>query len=276
MLSCDLSQDSDSIDYKFFVAGHVYGAPAEADSNIGVHPPFKRKLPLIKEDDTITFGFFTGDIVFDALKEDEWEEVDQDISYLEKTVYFAPGNHDVGSSKKRSIFTKRYGATYQSFVHKNDLFIILDPNMDKWNISGEQLDWLKEVLSTKKNNVDNVFVFFHQLLWWEKDNIYSKVRLNSSSGRGEKVNFFPEVNSLFEEMENRVYMFAGDIGMYDQGYMYHKPSNVSFIASGMGGRKEDNFLIVNVNTNKEVEFDLIMLNGENMKQLRLVDYELPE
>jgi len=233
---CSHSNDDESKTYSFFVAGHVYGKPGETETNIGVHPPFKQKLEMIKNNAEIKFGVFTGDIVFDALKENEWDEVDQDIAFINKKVYFAPGNHDVGNAKKKAIFTRRYGPTYQRFMQGEDLIIILDPNLNGWSIKGDQLTWLKEQLDSNKDTARNIFVFFHQLLWWTPENEFKSYKPNSTSGGKGDNNFFTEVYPLFSNLGKPIYMFAGDTGVYEKGVMYHKDNNITFIASGMGGQ----------------------------------------
>lgn len=272
--SCGWNEKTDTVEYKFFVAGHVYGYPGESEDNIGVHPPFKEKLVMLRDDPAISFGVFTGDIVYNGALEKEWDELDQDVSVIGKPVYFAPGNHDIGNSRKRAVFTERYGPSYRSFKHQNDLYIILDPNLDKWNISGEQFEWLRRELSDKAKSSDTIFVFFHQLLWWDKGNEFSSYTPNSLSGRAESINFFTEVVPLFNELTNTVYMFAGDTGVYERGFMFHKLDNITYIASGMGGRKEDNFLVVSVRKDKSVSFDLIALNGADVDALgKLEDFK---
>lgn len=272
---CSQTNDDESNAYSFFVAGHVYGYPGETETNNGVHPPFKQKLEIIKNNPDIKFGVFTGDIVFDALKENEWDEVDEDIAFINKKVYFAPGNHDVGSAKKRDIFTRRYGPTYQSFVYEEDLVIILDPNLKRWNIEGDQLTWLKEQLNPNKNTVRNIFVFFHQLLWWTPENEFKSYPPNSTSGGEGNNNFFTEVYPLFRDLGKPTYMFAGDTGVYERGIMYHKDKNVTFIASGMGGRKQDNFVIANIDPKGLVSFQLVSLNTEDSNELgKLENYTL--
>ncbi|SFB70264.1 Calcineurin-like phosphoesterase [Flagellimonas taeanensis] len=272
---CSHSNDNESKAYSFFVAGHVYGYPGETETNIGVHPPFKQKLEMIKNNPDIKFGVFTGDIVFDALKENEWDEVDQDIAFINKKVYFAPGNHDVGSAKKRDIFTRRYGPTYQSFVYAEDLVIILDPNLKGWSIEGDQLTWLKEQLNPNKNTVRNIFVFFHQLLWWTPENEFKSYPPNSTSGGEGNNNFFTEVYPLFRDFGKPTYMFAGDTGVYERGIFYHKDKNFTFIASGMGGRKQDNFVIANVDPKGLVSFQLVSLNTNDSNELgKLENYTL--
>lgn len=264
------------IEYKFYVAGHVYGYPGESEANIGVHPPFKEKLGMIRDDRDILFGILTGDIVYNGALEKEWDELDADLAITGKPSYFAPGNHDIANSKKRAVFTKRYGPSYRSFEQNGDIFILLDPNMYSWSISGEQLLWLQAEIKEKGPGARNIFVFFHQLLWWAKDNALKNYTPNSPSGRAEKINFFTEVYPLFTILDKPVYMFAGDTGVYERGVMYHKEKNITFIASGMGGRVQDNFIITSVNSDGVVSFELVSLVGEDVDSLgKLEDHILP-
>ena len=133
LFSCDKNEDGTTeespISYSFFIAGHTYGTPGV--DNDGLHPAFKNKFDLIQSDGHIDFGVLTGDIVITGT-EQNWNEVDNDIIDLGLPVYFAAGNHDVTD---RTLFESRYGQTYYSFVHQSDLFIVLDPNLDEWNIS---------------------------------------------------------------------------------------------------------------------------------------------
>jgi len=259
------------IEYSFFVAGHVYGEPGV--NNIGVHPPFKLKFDLIKKDSSIEFGIFTGDIVYQPSVKN-WDEIDEDVKTLNVPIYFAPGNHDM---LDRELFESRYGKTYSSFTHNSDLFIILDPNIDNWNISGDQLNFLKKVLAGNPEKVENVFVFFHQVLWWDKDNIYKNVHINSVDYRSDSLNFFTEIEPMFKKLESNVVMFSGDVGAFytAQEFMYHKYENLTLIASGMGGGVRDNFIIVDVYSDKTIDYRLIHLNGDNINSLgNLTDYVL--
>lgn len=263
--------NSNQIFYSFFVAGHTYGKPGK--DNVGFHPPFKDKFDYLKNDSTMQLGVLTGDIVLKGT-EKNWDEVDADILNLNMPVYFAVGNHDMTD---RELFESRYGPTYRSFVHNSDLFIILDPNIDHWNISGEQLDFLKNTLKDKYEKVGSIFVFFHQLLWWSPDNSYKNVKMNSRSGRADTINFWSEVEPLFNTLPNKVYMFAGDVGAFNTGfeYMYHSYKNITLIASGMGSEVRDNIVITDVKNDGSVSFRLIALNGTDMSSLgKLEDYVL--
>jgi len=267
-----IENNSNSILYSFFVAGHTYGKPGV--DNIGLHPAFEAKYDLIRNDSFIEFGVLTGDIVLTGT-EQNWNEVDSSVSLLDLPVYFAVGNHDMSD---RVLFESRYGQTYQSFVRNSDLFIILDPNIDNWNISGEQLQFLENTLDENYQQVENIYVFFHQLLWWTPNNIYKNVTLNSLQSRSDTINFWAEVEPLFNTMPNNIFMFAGDVGANPTGseFMYHQYDNMTLIASGMGGEVRDNIIIVDVFEDKTTSFRLIALNEEDINALgKLEDYELP-
>jgi len=258
--------------YSFYVAGHTYGKPGV--NNIGFHPPFKDKFDWLNELEFLDFGILTGDIVLSGT-EQNWNEIDEDLKLLEDQVYFAAGNHDMTD---RPLYESRYGKSYQSFVHNKDLFVLLDPNIDEWNISGVQLDFLKNTLNDNANDVDNIYVFFHQLLWWSPDNIYQNVCFNSLAGRADMINFWDEVEPLFNALPNPTYMFAGDVGAFNDGceFMYHSYDNITFVASGMGGEVRDNIIIAEVHEDKSTSLKLIAINGNDLDALgKLEDYELP-
>jgi len=244
--------------YSFFVAGHTYGKPSV--NNKGFHPPFKAKFDVINNDANIDFGVLTGDVVIYGTPQC-WDDVDADIALLNMPVYFAVGNHDM---KNRSLFESRYGDTYQSFIHKDDLFIILDPNLDHWNISGKQLEFLKASLENIHEKVANIYVFFHQVLWWKQDIENEAFILNSLQDRADTINFYDEVEPLFRDLSNPVFMFAGDVGaaMKSNGYYYRKDTNITYVASGMGGRINPTFVIVDVDANKEVSLRVIPLDDK--------------
>ena len=260
------------IDYSFFIAGHTYGSPGV--DNEGVHPPFRNKFDFIKDDESLNFGVFTGDIVPVGTIQN-WDEIDQDIQELALPVYFTAGNHDITD---RALYESRYGQSYYSFTNHSDLFIVLDPNIDAWNISGDQLAFLENVLNSEAQNTNNIFVFFHQLLWWEPDNIYQNVALNSLAGRADTINFWSEIEPLFTELSNPVHLFAGDVGAFSTGseFMFHQYDNITLIASGMGGNVRDNFVIIDVYEDGSVGYRLIALNDPDVTALgKLEDYILP-
>ncbi len=268
-LSCKKSEP-----YSFFVAGHVYGKPSP--KSIGVHPPFVEKFGLIKSTPDMSFGILTGDMVFmDSDK--HWDSLHTDLKPLNIPIHKVPGNHEL--VRKRKEYESRFGKTYSAFVQNGDLFILLDPLLDKWSITGEQLKFLKSTLLKNEALNGNIFVFFHQLLWWSPENKFKNVQPNWIGYRGDSCNFESDILPLFKNTEQPVYMFAGDVGAYPNknSFFYHKEKTVTLIASGMGGEKKDNFLIIKVNESKEVEIKMVALNGDDINGLgKIEDYELPK
>lgn len=256
--------------YVFFVAGHVFGNPTFRKKNVrnpetfGIYPPFLERIASDIDKYAIDFGVFTGDIVY-RNREVEWEAVERDMDSLKLPIHMAPGNHDTA---RRNLFAARHsveGKTYRHFSYNGDLFIILDPNIDGWNISGDQLVFLKDVLTTSKQH-NNVFVFFHQILWSEKDNKYRKSYINSFEGKAEKINFWSEVHPLFAALDNNIYMFAGDTGARAHFLpTYFQEDNIHFIASGLGGGVNDNYVLVTVPANpaEAPDVQFVWLNFEN-------------
>lgn len=259
--------------YSFFIAGHTYGKPFV--ENDGFHPPFKEKFFYIKSRTEIEFGVLLGDIVW-LPSEKDWDEVDRDINDLGIPVYIAAGNHEM---KDTALFSKRYGETFYYFKKHNDLFIVLNPNLDHWNISGKQLEFLKKTIEEQAPKSDNVFVMIHQLLWWDDENKYSEITLNSLEDRDESLNFWTEIEPLFHGLQNKVFFCAGDIGANSAAsdFMYDSYDNITFVASGMGEGIGDNFIVINVDENKNVTFDLICLNSDTLKCFgELTRYKIAE
>lgn len=247
---------NDSEPYSYFVAGHTYGAPGVKNS--GFHPPFEERFPYIQSRPEIEFGVLTGDIVSANPIAQDWDEIDADIATLGLPVHFAVGNHDM---ENRPLFESRYGETYYDFTYNNDLFIILDPNIDGWSITGPQLEFLENVVSEKSPISDNVFVFFHQILWRENDNEFNYIFWNSAAGRVSPVNFWPAVVPIFESIANDVFMFAGDYGAsWSTTVSFDHYNNITLIGSGMGDLEADNIVVVNVDSDKSVTYDLICLS----------------
>jgi hypothetical protein len=129
-------------------------------------------------------------------------------------------------------------------------------------ISGEQLDFLKNTVETKAGSSRNIFLLFHQLLWWDKSTKYKKVRPNSTKGKADSINFWTEIEPMFRKLENEVFMIAGDMGgtNWSDVLMYDQYENITFVASGMGRGDGDNFIMVNVKADT-VELEVISLEG---------------
>ncbi len=250
--------------YSFFVAGHVYGSSARKAP--GLHPPFVADFETIRSYPAMRFGVFTGDIVYYS-RDEFWDAVDRDVDSLGVKVHFTTGNHDEGH---KSPYKDRYGRTYYSFEQERDLCIVLNPGLGGWNIWKDQMVFLKEQLS-KASSYRNIFVFFHHVLWWARDNDYRHLKINSLDGRTPTINFWPEVVPLLQACGKPVYLFAGDVGASLQKTILFadKYDNLHFLASGMGNMVKDNYLLVEVDANKEVKVFVRWLQGNKLERVKI-------
>ncbi len=264
--------------YSFFVAGHLYGKPWKYN-NDRPHKPFVDYIPEINSYPHIAFGIFTGDVVRKP-EQSNFDTLVKDLSALKVPWYVAPGNHDMGN---RELCERYFGDSshnyrpYREFAYRDDLFIILDGNLHHWNIKGKQLEFLKRTLQEKAGKSRNIFVFVHQLIFWDDDNEFKNIHLNWPPYTPDTTNYWGEVEPLLAATNKPVYLFSGDLGANKQAtpYMYFKKGNITYIASGMGNMKNDNFIFVNVNRDGKVTFDLIALQGDPHRLGKLEDFTMP-
>ena len=251
----------------FFVAGHAYGDPA--DKRDGIHTPFLNYFDELN-DKAVDFGVFTGDITYVPSKESLDDFVEK-VETVTKEYYIAPGNHDLADGG--TLFEEFFGNEYGVFSKQNNLFFILSPGED-WSIPIDQIDFIKASL-VKNPGISNIFVFSHQIIWWEaEDPRFGYFQPNSMAGKAGESNFWTEVFDIFAASDAAVYFIAGDVGSSAsrKAIFYGEyDDNTKFIASGMGGRVEDNFLLVTVYGNDEVEIEVIALNGEDPHALGILE-----
>ena len=243
--------------YQFFIAGHTGGLAGL--NNEGLHPPFMCTMDQYAATNNLNFGVLLGDMVTRNPTATDWAEVIADVERLQMPVHFAPGNHDLEDT---ALYREFIGDRYYHFIYEDDLFIVLDPLLDNWNISGEQLEFLRNVLDANYRKSDHIFVLFHQLLWWERDNKYGKVRPNSKEGRAAQINFWDTIVPMFHALPNRVTMCAGDMGgaPLSHSLMFDRNENIEFIGTGMGSGRADNFVVINVDEEKNVSYEVVCLD----------------
>jgi hypothetical protein len=262
--------------YSFFVAGHAYGKPIWDTTVVrepGLYKPFVAHFDELNNNPNLHMGFLTGDLVQDANAEN-WEVAEAQIASLDMPIYIAPGNHD---SNGEAPYADRVDSTYRSFTYHGDLFLVLDTNLKPWHIAGAQLQFVKDELAAYRGD-GNIYVFFHSILWFETEGRFAEYQPNWWQSRPADANFYTELLPCFDNQGKHVYFFAGDAGAR-AGFelFYYDQAHVTFIASGMGGNKHDNYLIVNVLPNHKIAFEIIELAGVNEAEKKhLVDYQWPE
>ncbi len=277
LISCQ-QENPDNNAYSFFVAGHLYGKPWKYN-NDRPHTPFVDYIPEINNHPGIAFGIFTGDVVRKPERAN-FDTLIKDLSTLNVPWYVVPGNHDIGD---RELFRKYFGDTlndnrpYRCFTYNRDLFILLDANEDKWNIKGKQLEFLKKTLAEKAPEIRNIFVFVHQLIFWNNNNEFRNIHVNWPPDIPDTTNYWSEIEPLLAGTKKPVFLFAGDLGANNQAtpFLYYKKNNIVYIASGMGNMKNDNFIFVNVNRDGKVTFDLIALQGDPHRLGKPEDFKMP-
>lgn len=253
--------------YSFLVAGHVYGKPS--NTNIGLHPPFKSHFDCIKEIENLNNVIYTGDVIRDPDIESHWDVTIADMDELGINYHIAAGNHDRGNN-----FLDRFGLYYYSFMEGTSLFIIL--NTHQWEIVDDQKEFLISTLSDI-DNVSNIFMFTHELIWWSPDSIFQNIGINHLPNYPGSTNYWAEINPILESTNKPIYLFSGDVGATaaSSPYAYYHYNNIHLVASGMGYEVDDNYLVVDVYENDSVKINLVALQGEPDKLGDILDYELP-
>lgn len=254
--------------YSFFAAGHTYGS--SISPQYGLHPPFVDFISEVNSFPEMQLGFLTGDVVV-ASTADYWDAAQVDINEFNMPIHIAAGNHDIGEE-----FLNRFENYYYSFIHQNDLFIILTPGLDSWNISGDQLEFMINAIDSNYTQVNNVFIFLHELIWWSPNNEYQNIEINFEPYYPGSTNFESVIKPLLLSYPNNFVLYAGDLGCSNvvSPFMYHNFDNITLIGSGMGGGVEDNFIVTEVYQDS-VNFNLVAINGDDPKALgELTDFEL--
>ena len=260
---------NDTVVYSFFSAGHTYGNP-NAATHYGLHEPFVDFIPIINDYPKMELGFLTGDVVVSSTAT-YWDSAQIDIDKFDMPIYIAAGNHDMGQE-----FVNRFGDYYYSFNYQNDLFIVLTPGLDFWNISGPQLEFLEAILESQHAQVNQIFIFLHELIWWSPTNEYQDIMINWEPHYPGSTNYDNVVKPLLLSYSNQITIYAGDLGCTNavSPFMYDHFDNIRLIGSGMGGGVRDNIIITDV-YNDSVYYHLVAINGDDQNALgEIYDYSI--
>jgi len=253
-------QNSYAIKYSFFVAGHAYGSPQLPAEVLGLHPPFLEKIGWLNQTDSLKFGIFTGDIAR-LPKPPVWDKIEEQLQSLKVKTYIAPGNHDNSTSK---LYQERIGDNYFSFEREKDLFIILDGNLNNWNIEEKQFDFLAKKIA-EADQYRHIFIFVHQLIWWQKKGKWATCQPNSFQGKADTLTFHKNLLPLLQQIDNQIFIFAGDAGAVPKSAaicgLKHK--NITFISSGMGIDQKDNIILTEIDEDGKINLRLIGLKCQS-------------
>lgn len=256
--------------YSFFVAGHASGSVNDVPDP-GMHPPFVNYFDEINTYPKMSLGILTGDVVNYSTPK-FWDAFDQQIQELNFPIHIAAGNHDVGDE-----FEGRYGSYYRDFKIDSQLFIFLTPSLNWMNIVGDQYDFLDSTLNNHQNDVDRVFIFMHELLYWSSTNEYSNVEVNYPPYYpAQPANWETILKPRFIDFGKPITIYSGDIGCRPDAspFMYHSFDNITLIASGLGTYDRDNIIVTEVYEDS-VYYNLVAINSNDPGALgSLYDYSL--
>lgn len=245
--------------YSFIVAGHAYGA--HSGTNIGLHPHLLSSLTDGYETNT-AFIVLTGDIVNHSTSE-SWEQVETELNGYGLTSYYVMGNHD-DNSIGYEVFENKHGGDYYAFTSQTELYIVLNSTESDRSISPAQLEFMQDQIDQADASIQNVFIFFHEVIWNSKEK-YAEVRSNSRSRYVNMVdysNYWEEVHPICTELPAKnFYMISGDVGGNPDAIaaFWDTCDNVTLISSGMGEVDDENYLLVKVLNKDSIVFELVPL-----------------
>jgi len=252
--------------YKFIVAGHAYGS--HRGKNIGLYPKLLdhlRNNPI----EGLEFIVFTGDIVRKS-SPNSWEQALKELDDLGLPFFFSMGNHDK-SKFAINLFNEKFGDTYYSFRFKNEVFIILNTQEKLGNIPKDQLEFVNKTFD-QNPSANTFFIFFHELIWTAQETRYYSVKPNTLKYEF-KSNFWSELFPILDKHNDKnIFIIGGDVGSIIPA-VYDKIDHITLLASGMGGIRDENYLVVSVN-NSDIKLNLIPLNKNN--KLKKIETYTPE
>ena len=243
-------------DIHFFVAGNVLGNPDVEGTPF--HPPFDQFLEIAKQDSSLDFAIFSGNVTPDGSL-NSWEKANINIKKFGKEVYLIPGETDLS---KRAIYTSIHGTPNHSFERGNNLFLFWDATEHHWNFFPQQVDDLVEKVESA--SYDNVFIIVNHMLWYDST-ITKHTIPNSTVGRNETQfqTFYHTILSKLNKLNAPVYLFAGDVGLKGGNCGIHRYDNVRMIATGLGGYEWESVI------------DVSVTNGKASVSANYLDQELP-
>lgn len=220
------------------IIGHAYGKPNSK------HQYLEPKIEnfILKNQNKIENIIFTGDI-FQTPSEKKWNYLKQLFENTKIKFFIAPGNHDVGygSTSKRILFDKTFKNFYPISFSIGDSFIILDDTtIAPWNFQPITYDLAKKNSSNKKF----LFLFGHHITFDELS-----LFANSFDHQPKNIKSLRELYNEIGDIYEKIYVVNGDTGAHPflPSTSCIKSGNISQIANGVGGKKDDEVLVLSNN-----------------------------
>ena len=234
-------------DLRLLIFSHAYGSPERArQGSLLPASALQAKageLAALKPDLVLSMG----DFVFKFNPESLSATIPV-FQELGAPVLNAVGNHEMS---RREHYRERFGNTFGALRLNRSLLILLDTELDPWQISSEQLELLEGCLERlPSSGIDQVYLFAHKLIFCVDKPRYGPLlgRANAHDGWTGASNFRERVLPLlkrFAEHGRQVTWFGGDVGVpWSYGLFFdHDPEEgITYVCTGMGDREWDNVL----------------------------------
>lgn len=224
-------------------------------------------LPTIEKVDFTKYELLLlgGDLTWSTSeKRSTLEYCDFYFHFSSDSLHWALGNHDLANLTLLQEF--RAKPRYYAFTQNNITFLILDTDISKPNISGDQLQMIKNVTDTI-NDSDHLILVHHRILWMANNDSLSYLldSVAASSQNLNATNFFTDVYPLLQKAKNKgvdVLCIAGD--RTNVNIEYSSEDSIQFIASGLVGTFPDNnnFVVIlthNIDT-RELNYEFVSID----------------
>lgn len=248
---------------KFLALGHLYQKPW-ANEEDQIVDTLIATLPRLRGSD-FDFVMFLGDLVWQASPESFERLRDRLLSQFKVPVYNAVGNHDLGDPK---LYKELFGRTYFQFTCGSAQVIVIDSELERGRIVGEQLEFMQQSIARAEVNSDikQVFIFSHKLLWAEPEKRYDIVyrRMNDTTWHSPGVDFSSNILPLLSRLASKkdVFWGSGDLGVNDEFGLFldfDPETRITWFAAGLGNWPTDAALVVTVSPESGIEFTPLSL-----------------
>lgn len=239
---------------RFDTAAGQFTFAVVSDLNGGERPGVFRvaaaQLAILRPELVLSVGdLIDGPTPVDSAIVREWNAFDAQATAMPAPFFRVGGNHDLTGDALRSVWQRRYGPTYYSFIYKDVLFLILDtedlspnraraifearnealraqsegrtsteglayytmPERSFGDIGAEQAAYVQRVLAEHRD-VRWTFLFFHKPVWRSQIDIDFEVIETALADRPYTV-FSGHLHSLARTVRNgREYFTLGTTG----------------------------------------------------------------
>lgn len=193
----------------------------------------------------------------------------------------APGNHDLTNSK--GAYQEQLGKLWGGLRMGRYLLLVVDTEQKPWSLDDTQVHFIKQALNAaQESDVDRVLVFGHKLIFSANRSRYQVVfdHVNARDGWTGSSNFNGAVRPLLEEFISdggQVTWFGGDVGVaWSYGLLFDRDpdSGITFVATGIGDQVWDNALQVDLDSNGQVQIEVLPLSPDSKLNVAIETYGL--